>query len=750
MPVTDPFSAIAQPMTPPAAAPPAADPFAAIAQPAGTPPQPKAGGLGGWVSRNVSGEGSDEAYGSPVAAGFIKSGGQMLGSILDLIHGTYVKPLQFPGQPAPTTPATPAVDHIKDAADWLHQGSQPEGFWENVGAVGEQVLEYLGTDGLLKMVGGGAKAATTVGRAAETAEHLRQAQQVTQTLAKNPKLAGLVAIGAKAAKDATMMGVQTYAHTEDPIQALKGAGIGGTLGTVGGAAGRLLQKIRPKTVEIAGEEIPALASQVNEAGVPNDTGAQGAPVIQEAQQQAAQRVIQNTARQATVRAIEGINATRPAGAVVQDTARMLPAPEGAKPFTFTLEGPGTVEGTTGEIAHPAAKTPQAAFKPPRYTTSSAERPAVEGIEGSTGADIGTSTPREGAQDVARGGGNLETKDPREAANWMQQLEDIQASPDHGKLSATQQTAIETQRQSLEQQLGLYHASPYAQRFGQADAMAAAEHVRTWGDAAAQTRLPAEPVYQTMDRVSGGEFNKLRSSAGKAAAIMRNPTSIEAGDAAEERFAEANDKINELMLRHADQVSRPDYLAAKNAWRQASRLQELHARFEAMTNGITTEETDQGFTRVMTGNTRAFERYLSKGTNRAQIEELIGSEGIRNLKQLTQLLSKANTARATNEVIKNTFLELGRHARVGGVGGAVGGAVAHYMGVPWYEGMMAGAGVAEGMRAVLRDAATNPRIGNMVDWAARNGLDPRHYAPLIARTIAEPMQEQPDQEEGLPQ
>jgi hypothetical protein len=76
-------------------------------------------------------------------------------------------------------------------------------------------------------------------------------------------------------------------------------------------------------------------------------------------------------------------------------------------------------------------------------------------------------------------------------------------------------------------------------------------------------------------------------------------------------------------------------------------------------------------------------------------------------------------------------------------------VAHMLGLPWYEGVAAGAFATEGMRAILRDAMVNPRIGTLVDFAARNGVDPKIYAPLIARAITVPLQEQPQTEEEKP-
>ena len=60
------------------------------------------------------------------------------------------------------------------------------------------------------------------------------------------------------------------------------------------------------------------------------------------------------------------------------------------------------------------------------------------------------------------------------------------------------------------------------------------------------------------------------------------------------------------------------------------------------------------------------------------------------------------------------------AQCGGAGGSAGAMVAHMLGLPWYEGVAAGAFATEGMRAILRDAMVNPRIGTLVDFADELG------------------------------
>jgi hypothetical protein len=711
---------------------------------------------------------TDEQYQAPATGGMLwgalNSGAHLVGNVLDMIQRPDTKGYIATHPGATEEEATAALTdtknpgnrmaaHMKDAADWLRSGGQPEGFWQNVGAVGEQVLEYIGTDGLLKMVG---PAAGT----AEAAEHLKQAQQVAQVVKANPKIAGLLAVGLKAAKDATLMGAQTYGHTLDPGQAAEAAAFGGagrTAGEAAGAAGRALLKRAPQTLKIAGEEIPALAEQVNDAGEPTGASAAGAPKIAEAQQEGAQAVLGNTARQGAGNALTWLNlyGNRTANAAAEAVPQ-LAAPEGAEPFTFRLEGPPTKETPTGEIAHSAAQEPRAAFKDPRFKTGSAPTRTAEiggtgriipGAEGGTGADIRTGTAPEARGETVGGGGALTTANPHEAQAWLQQLDDLRQSPTYDSLSTKQQGLIDDQYKALEEQLGLYHASPYVQRFSPADVTAAVGQVNTFGDAAAQVQAAAKPIYETLDRVSGGDFTKFNGQVKQAQQVIRSATSMEAVESAQVRLSEANEAINNLMTRHASEISPTDYRAAKSAWRDSMTLSNLHNVTERMMNGITSEESAQGLPRIMTGRTRALEAWLGQGTNRADAERLIGQEGVSNLKRITLLLSNAGTARAASGVAKETMLEMGRHVGRGGMGAMAGAAVAHLAGADPWTGALTGAALADGMRYVMRQAATNPNVGKLLDFAARNHLSPQHYAPLIARAIATPFQEQQTPQQG---
>jgi hypothetical protein len=747
---------------------------ASAAQPAGaTPPaaSSSSGGIGAFADKYFGGspEEQEAGWGNPVAAGMVKSAGSGLGGLIDLVRPQVGSD--------PESVRGRVAGHMKDAADWLRTGSEPHGFWEHVGAIGEQTIEFVGTDGLLKMAGAGLQA-TQAGKAAiGAAEELKAAQQVAATLKANPKLAGLVTIGLKAAKDALGLGAQTYVHTEDPQQAaIAGAG-GAILSGAAGLAGRYLQKIAPKNLEIAGEKMPALASQVNEAGEPIDTGARGAPAIAQAQQQGAAAATRNVAQQATAQAIDRINQTRPEISPVQDPTRLLPSPEGSQPFTFSIEGTGQPsESVEGELTSPAKEIPRT------HTSLPAERGAANMETDRIGAEpeyiqpagpggaisertgrswVNRRTPGymhtgpevEGAGDTTTTG-HMQTTNPAEATGWLRQLEDLQGSPEFGSMPEAQQKLVRDRAQALNEQLALYHRSPYAQRFAQANVWDSIEGVRTFGDAADQIEAQAQPVYATLDQVSGGAFNAQKEIAKRAEQAMRNPGSEEAYQNAQNKYRDAVRNINDLINTHRSAVSTADYMTARTAWGHASRLNELHAVFESMMNGVTLEQSDRGMTRVMTGNAKRLESYLADGSNREQLKQLIGTEGLDNLTRITLLLKGANTARMTQGVADHVAHAmdrgLGPHVAGGGwaavAGAAAGGGLAHMFGLSPYVGAVAG---AVGARQILRIAATSPAVGNMVEYAVRNNVSPQIYAPLIARIIAEPFQQQKPTEEEAP-
>jgi hypothetical protein len=618
------------------------------------------------------------------------------------------------------------AQHMKGAADWLKTGSKPQGFWEHTGAIGEQAMEFLLTDGLLKIAGPVATAAKaaegveTVSAAARSVDELKNAQQVATTLAKNPKLAGLAAIGLRASQVSLEQGAlqagQTYLHTEDPRQALIAGGIGGALGgglavvpeaaraVAQGPVGEWIQKVAPKAANIFDQNIPVLHDQLTAGGWTTEAGAVGYPEFAEAQQRGGAEAMATMSQQATGKALQNINA----------------AP------SFKVDIP-ELPGEYGEVK---AVTP---------------RPGG-GAEGPAGVSPTTVIAEKRAP-----GYTFESQNPAEARLVRSELEDQINSPEFKRLPAERQAAVKRAAQDLDNQLSISQIDGPRQF----EIERPTSSLRTPGQGAEQLRAAASSSYKKFDDISNGEFSQLQKDAKQAMGQIANPhNSEEVTNAATASLDETNRKMNDLFDRYSgsSRISPQDYAKVKTAWRYSKVLDNLHARMERMTNGITVEETARGGQRVMTGNTRELSNWLEapndlgNRTNREDVEELVGQGGVDNLKKLTNLLSKADTARATTGVLRNVAGQLSRDIKKGGI---VGGVMGKMLGPGWAVGAgigaTAGAGLT-GVRALLRYAMTNPRMGELVSFAAQNDVNPQIYAPLISRIISEPFQHLPGEKD----
>jgi hypothetical protein len=643
----------------------------------------------------------------------IERTGGYASTILDLIS----RPVAKQGQDANLVQR--AAQHVQDAAHWLRNGSQPQGFWENVGATGIDTLALLGTDGLLGLAGEAAVGTEVGSTAVSAVKNLKAAQKVGEFLAENPRIAGLVGIGLKASKSALELGGQTLAATEDPHQAKIAAATGGVLGAgfaaapealrlmAKGPVGRWLQEVAPKAANIFDTKIPVLHQQLGKGGWTTEAGAVGFPEFAEAQQKGAGEAIGKMSEKATGKALENINA--------------------APAFKVNIpQLPGEyAQGTLG-AAPPG--TP---------------KPFTEGVESGT-VWMEKTTP-------AR---TFTSQNPAEARLVRSELEDHINSPEFSRLPKARQDAIRSAAEELDHQLS------FSQINGPREFEIAVptSSLKTAGQAAEQLRATAASGYKTLDKLSSGEFSRLRKQASDAmGTIAKFGNPDEAVEAAAKSLDEANLGMNDLFDKYAGNadISPQYYAKMKTAWRYSKVLDNLHARLERMTNGITVEETERGAQRVMTGNTRELNNWLEArnelGTrsNRQDLEELIGQHGVDDIKKLTNLLSKADTARATTGVLKNTLATMSRQIEKGGLWGGVAGKM---MGIGWVPGAATGATAAAGLtgvRALLRYAMTNPRVGDMITYAAQNKVRPEIYAPLISRMMLNTWQglQEPEQQQG---
>jgi hypothetical protein len=319
---------------------------------------------------------NDPGWESPVLGGMIggaiKSAASGLGGILDMINGpregfsqfdpkTFVDayknvhPEATPAQISAianktvSNPNKAPSPTIQAVSNWLHSSGQPTGFWESVGAVGEQMLELVGGEGFLKLASAPAKA-VEAGKAIETfdtAAHVAQAGQLSKILKTNPKVAGLVAIGLKASADALKIGTQSYIHTEDPKTAIEAGATAGVLGggahLVSDAVGGLAnagEKLAPSTINVAGVDIPVAATHPQ---LPEGEGVGDHFIKGSATKEGAKNFVATKVQPAAVKATQS-NFTQSALDAVDD----LHGAQGTPSFAETGQQPQL--GTVDDIA----------------------------------------------------------------------------------------------------------------------------------------------------------------------------------------------------------------------------------------------------------------------------------------------------------------------------------------------------------------------------------------------------------------
>lgn len=628
----------------------------------------------------------------------------------------------------------------------------------------ENVAEFMSGDEALKGL--------------TSAEKLMKIAPVLKLVEKYPRLAhvlseGLAAVKANpvkaaAARNAVLGEGQAELHGADRSTAVKTGAITGLIGgaaeaaipAVYGGVKNLLAKIRPGTEEIAGETVPVLASQrkgaapIAERAATSSTPA--ARNVAQAQQEGGQKAIQNIAQRSTRNALEKVNEVRKT-APVSDPARLLQAPEGSKPFEFHIEGPPATAGTEateGTLSQEGGKSrvnampndPSVVARRAQLGSTADAIPDRAFTENAnwhytppeTGQTPTGGTPATGGY----GGGRLSTTDPAAAQAAVSHLEDLHDSAQFAKMPKAQQQQISAARDSLQEQLGMYHAADRLHpHFEPVDAAGLAQHVTNFGEAADHIEASVKPIYQKIDEVSGGKFSALRSQSNAAKKVMFQPGSIKAFEDAVEAKATADKGIQELFNRYGTKVSRPELQSANAAWRDAAVLNNIHATVEGAFKGAPKDIADTlGTNRILRGNSleTRLNRLVAK-TPRADIERVIGKDGLENLYRVSDLLSKPETASQTRNAAVEVARELTRRV---GKGALIGGVIGHLFGQTT-AGAVTGAALEDSARYIMRQAAINPRVGVLIDRAVRNQVNPKIFAPLIAAEInSQPKEESP--------
>lgn len=291
----------------------------------------------------------------------------------------------------------------------------------------------------------------------------------------------------------------------------------------------------------------------------------------------------------------------------------------------------------------------------------------------------------------------------------------------------------------------------APTFEPVDAAAHAGQVNSFGDAAETLRTAADPVYKKIDTATGGQFAKLQ-------------TQRAAGYAAKDyaKVAESDDAIDELLRQKPKDVTPEDYAAAKSAWRDSKVLDRLHSATEGAFNNISEEQAARsGNPRLLKGGDgqagalqKRIGSLLKKPSDQADVERVIGKEGVTNLYRASHLVSTPELRAQTQAIAEAVAKEfpapaeehpVARALKDSVVGGATGTILNYATGghLPTAVGAAAGTALANGTRYVMRKMVMSPAVGAAMDYAVRNKVTPKVAAGMIAGLIRK---EQPAQEE----
>jgi hypothetical protein len=239
-----------------------------------------------------------EAIGMP--SGFAKGVVRTGAGLLDLANQPIFPGLGEPGQPL--------VPQIKKATDWIRSKTEAHG-------VGETIGELMEGGGELAIPG------AEEGAVAKASEMYKGLGDLTKVLEKYPTIHAMIktaiATGKGALRTGAEMGGQTFVKTGGDVEETKkatttGAVVGGFIGGGGKAISEGFNLLKPGAETLEGVEVPKTAAQQPNAPIVTKaiSPAGEIPKIQEAQSQAAAKIIRTGAQRAVQTVLKQVNAAR--------------------------------------------------------------------------------------------------------------------------------------------------------------------------------------------------------------------------------------------------------------------------------------------------------------------------------------------------------------------------------------------------------------------------------------------------------
>ena len=656
-------------------------------------------------------------------------------------------PLARATQSLPESVRAPLRQAATGTAEWLRQNTEPEGWRQHVGNIGETVAELMALpEADAELIGA---------RAATHGDMLVEAGRLAKFIERNPKAGAMIRLGLNSLRAGAEQGTQTFARTEDPEAAAQAAAIGaaadvgvrsvaGAYRGVRGAVSRAAESSLPRSIEVAGADVP-----VSEAGNALRPPAGTADTAT----QAADEAIGNISKTGVLNSIRRTNAARPIERMpITDRARLLEAPEGS-PTGFRV---GTTEPTE-TVTQPSQEGRMALEDWQQQPEMETARPESVQFQPPVG---GGTVERGGGGDLifTADGQGLNVARARYMLNTYERL--MQDPEAFNQLGIREQDGILRAMDDLGEQIRRYDDFAASQpHFPAIDEASAVANAHDLGSAGRFLQNTHGAFWRRADELTDGEFGTLDRQR-RALSNSLHQGGIGDRFAKLDQLDEVTDKIDDLLDQHRTQISSPEWATAREGYQDGLVLEQLHNIVETGFNGITRAEGGAGLRRTFDpgqGFNSALERFYQK--RGSVLERTIGRQHMTDIKQLGQLFEKTETREASRGLLDSIGSSIRRHYH--GIRGAVYGATgAAGVGAALAGHSLAGAlgvsyplviGTGSGIRNYIVDRiATDPEFAKRFIYAATNDVSPRIAGPLLASRLIATLANEPNRHPSRPQ
>jgi hypothetical protein len=184
---------------------------------------------------------------------------------------------------------------------------------------------------------------------------------------------------------------------------------------------------------------------------------------------------------------------------------------------------------------------------------------------------------------------------------------------------------------------------------------------SFGDAAADIKKDADPVFNQLRKESNGLFDIAKNQADNARKVLRNPATVDAAEAAQKSLEDAHAKMEQVFA--VSKTNPEDLAKARSSWRQASTLEELHDRID---RAFSTPQ--KAAKSIAQSGGAAPDVLITPGKYKSQLNaainsipadrlaETVGDQGVARLYKISDELSNALSSDKNQKALKAAIRE----------------------------------------------------------------------------------------------